>query len=48
MARNFSELPDSIQTVDLTEHNRERINYISKAYKKERQESKAPTFALTR
>ncbi len=48
MARSFSVLPDSIVSVDLSEHNRERINYINKAYKKERQESKAPTFALTR
>lgn len=48
MAQNFSTLPDGIVSVTPSEHNRERINYISKAYKKERQESKAPTFALTR
>lgn len=38
----------SVQLVSVTEHDVARINSISKKYKQERQESKAPTFALTR
>ena len=38
----------SVQLVSVTEHDVARINSISKKYKSERQESKAPTFALTR
>lgn len=39
---------NSVQPVSVTEHDVARINSISKKYKSERQESKAPTFALTR
>ena len=38
----------SIEMVSNSEHDVVRINSINKKYKEERQESKAPTFALTR
>lgn len=38
----------SIQEVTRSEHDVARINSISSKYKGARQESKAPTFALTR
>lgn len=37
----------SIELVSTSEHDVARINSISKRYKEERSESKAPTFALT-
>ena len=37
-----------IVPISVEKHNVERINSIPHLYKKERQESKAPTFALTR
>lgn len=38
---------EAVEEVSRTEHNVARINSISKTHKGERQESKAPTFALT-
>lgn len=38
---------EGIKIVENTEHDTFRINSIAKLYKEERQESKAPTFALT-
>ena len=38
---------DGIQIVSQSEHDVARINSISSIYKEERNESKAPTFALT-
>lgn len=40
--------PASIQEISTTEFNVAEINSIATHYKKERQESKTPTFALTR
>lgn len=37
-----------IEIISVEEHNVERINSIPNLYKKERQESKPITFALTR
>jgi hypothetical protein len=44
---NIAELIDSVQEVSPSAHNVNRINSIADHYKKERQESKTPTFALT-
>ena len=48
MALKIPDNFDSISEITSSEHNEIRINSISTKYKKERQESKAPTFALTR
>ena len=48
MALKITNLIDGIQIVSQSEHDVVRINSISKNYPEERQESKAPTFALTR
>ena len=47
MAQKIPDGITSIQTISVIEHNVARINSISSLYKKERQKSKAPTFALT-
>lgn len=38
---------DSVSIVTRSEHNVTRINSVKSLYNKERNESKAPTFALT-
>ncbi len=43
----INELPDNISILSDKEFNVKQINSIAKLYKKERQESKAPSFALT-
>lgn len=43
----INDIPDSISTIPSKEFNVKQINLISKLHKKERQESKAPSFALT-
>ena len=43
----INDMPDSISTIPNKEFNVKQINLISKLHKKERQESKAPSFALT-
>ena len=43
----INDMPDSISPISSKEFNVKQINLISKLHKKERQESKAPTFALT-
>ena len=48
MAIHITEPIESISIVSTSEHDVARINSLSTKYKKERQESKAPTFALTR
>lgn len=47
MALKINEKIDSIESISVAEHNTTRINSVSLRYKEERQESKAPTFALT-
>ena len=37
----------AIEVVSSSEHDVARVNSVSKRYKEERSESKAPTFALT-
>jgi phage FluMu protein gp41 len=37
----------TIEVVGISEHDVARVNSVSKRYKEERSESKAPTFALT-
>lgn len=48
MALKINQPISIIERVTATEHDVARINSISKNYPEERQESKAPTFALTR
>ena len=48
MAIRITEPIETISNVSSSEHDVARINSIATNYKKERQESKAPTFALTR
>lgn len=48
MAIRITEPIQTIDIVSVTEHDVARINSLASKYKKERQESKAPTFALTR
>ncbi len=43
----ITDMIDSVQEVSAPEHDVNRINSIASLYKKERQESKTPTFALT-
>ena len=44
---SFTDPIEAIEKVSPSEHNVERVNSISELYPKWRQESKAPTFALT-
>ena len=48
MAIHITEPIETISIVSTSEHDVARINSLETNYKKERQESKAPTFALTR
>ena len=48
MAIRITEPIETISIVSSSEHDVARINSLATKYKKERQESKAPTFALTR
>lgn len=48
MALKITDKIDEISVVSNNEHDVSRVNSISTKYKKERQESKSPTFALTR
>lgn len=48
MALKIDKQIDSIQIVSNGEHDVARVNSIQDLYKGARQESKAPTFALTR
>lgn len=48
MALKIAHPISGIVTVSKEEHDIKRINSIKKTYEEERQESKAPTFALTR
>ena len=48
MVLKISKPITDIVPISVEEHNVERINSISHLYKKERQESKPITFALTR
>ena len=48
MAIRITEPIETISIVSTSEHDVARINSITTKYDKERQESKAPTFALTR
>ena len=43
----INDMPDNISTISNKEFNVKQINLISKLHKKERGESKAPSFALT-
>lgn len=47
MAIQINSLPSSIEEIPLEEYNPLVINSIASRYAKERQKSKAPTFALT-
>ena len=47
MKISIDSLPNTISEISSDEFNVEQINSIAKLYKKERQESKAPSFALT-
>lgn len=47
MALKIDEKITSIEAISVSEHNIIRINSVSLRYKEERQESKAPSFALT-
>lgn len=47
MALKISGPIASVEPVGVSEHDAARINSIDLKYKGERQESKAPTFALT-
>lgn len=47
MALKINNPIQEIEKVSVSEHNVTRINSIEYRYKEERQESKAPTFALT-
>ncbi len=47
MALKITNLIDGIQIVSQSEHDVARINSIAVTHTGERQESKAPTFALT-
>ena len=47
MALKINVQISAIEIVSVSEHDVARINTISKRYKEERSESKAPTFALT-
>lgn len=47
MAIHISEPALAVTEVSVTEHNVARINSIQSTHKKERQESKTPTFLLT-
>ena len=48
MVLKISDQITSIDVVSKTTHDAARINSIKHKYPKERQESKGPTFALTR
>lgn len=48
MALKITEAITEICVVSKSEHDVKRINSIKKTNEEERQESKAPTFALTR
>lgn len=45
---NINEPVDSVTVVPPGKHNVKRVNSIKKLYPNQRQESKSPTFALTR
>jgi hypothetical protein len=47
MEHHFSEKPEGVHSITKEQFNVLNINSISSKYKKERSESKAPTFALT-
>lgn len=48
MALKINQPLSKVERVTASEHDVARINSISKIHKEERQESKSPTFALTR
>lgn len=48
MALKIDSPISAIAEVEQSEHNRVRVNSIKTRYPEERQESKTPTFALTR
>jgi hypothetical protein len=47
MVLRITEPIESVSEVSVSEHNVARINSVQFLYAKDRQESKAPTFALT-